>query len=92
MVRRFAQYCSASDPRARAITDLLPYQSQCPEPYIYRDEDIGLLLRWHGNCHRGPVCDRILMPRYSAGTLPPVCAPMKPCDWIETMSISSMAY
>jgi integrase len=46
MVRRFAQYCSAIDPRTLVPPpDLLPYQFQRPEPYIYRDEDITLLLK-----------------------------------------------
>ena len=45
MVRRFAQHCSASDPRTLVPPpDLLPYQLQRPEPYIYRDEDIIHLL------------------------------------------------
>ena len=96
MVRRFAQYCSASDPRTIVPSpDLLPYQLQRPEPYIYRDEDIGRLLAQARQLPSAtglrPVCDRIPMQRYSAYMLPPVCEPMKPCIWIATMSISSMA-
>jgi integrase/recombinase XerD len=45
MVRRFAQYCSAIDPRTLVPPqDLLPYHFHRPEPYIYRDEDIRRLL------------------------------------------------
>jgi integrase/recombinase XerD len=45
MVRRFAQYCSASDPRTIVPPpDLLPYQYRRPAPYIYRDEEIIRLL------------------------------------------------
>ena len=44
-VRRFAQYCSAIDPRTIVPPpDLLPYRYQRPTPYIYRDEEITRLL------------------------------------------------
>jgi len=46
MVRRFAQYCSAMDPRTVVPPpDLLPYQLRRPLPYIYRDEEIARLLQ-----------------------------------------------
>ena len=45
MVRRFALYCSANDPRTTVpAPDLLPYRYRRPEPYIYRDEEITRLL------------------------------------------------
>lgn len=44
-VRRFAQYCSAIDPRTTIPPpDLLPYRHQRPTPYIYRDKEITRLL------------------------------------------------
>ncbi len=46
MVRRFAQYCSASDPRTSVPPpDLLPYQYHRRAPYLYRDEQITRLLK-----------------------------------------------
>ncbi len=47
MVRRFARYCSALDPRtAVPPPDLLPHRYRRPSsPYIYRDEEIVRLLR-----------------------------------------------
>ena len=45
MVRRFAQYCSASDPRTIVpASDLLPHRYHRPDPYLYRDEEITRLL------------------------------------------------
>jgi integrase len=45
MVRRFARYCSATDPRTIVPPpDLLPHQYRRPAPYIYRDEEITRLL------------------------------------------------
>lgn len=45
MVRRFARYCSATDPRTIVPPpDLLPHQYRRPAPYIYRDEEISRLL------------------------------------------------
>src|SRR5260370_12441035 len=44
-VRRFAQYCSAIDPRTTIPPPhLLPYRHQRPTPYIYRDKEITRLL------------------------------------------------
>ena len=46
MVRRFAQYCSAIEPRTTVPSqDLLPYRYHRPEPYLYRDEQIRRLLK-----------------------------------------------
>ena len=46
MVRRFAQHCSATDPRTIVPPpDLIPYQYQRPAPYIYRDDQINRLLQ-----------------------------------------------
>jgi integrase len=45
MVRRFALYCSASDPRTTVPPqDLLPHRYHRPDPYLYRDEEIMRLL------------------------------------------------
>jgi integrase/recombinase XerD len=45
MVRRFALYCSANDPRTTVpAPDLLPYRYRRPEPYLYREEEITRLL------------------------------------------------
>jgi integrase/recombinase XerD len=45
MVRRFALYCSVSDPRTIVPPpDLLPHRYRRPSPYLYRDEDIARLL------------------------------------------------
>jgi integrase len=45
MVRRFARYCSANDPRTTVpAPDLLPHRYRRPDPYIYRDEEITRLL------------------------------------------------
>jgi len=46
MVRRFARYCSAIDPRTIVPpTDLLPHRYRRPSsPYIYRDEEIIRLI------------------------------------------------
>jgi integrase len=45
MVRRFARYCGALDPRTVVPPpDLLPHRYQRPTPYIYRDEQISRLL------------------------------------------------
>ena len=46
MVRRFARYCSAIDPRTIIPPpDLLPHRyRRPPSPYIYRDEDIPRLI------------------------------------------------
>jgi integrase/recombinase XerD len=45
MLRRFAQYCSANDPRnAVPPADLLPHRYHRPPPYLYRDEEIERLL------------------------------------------------
>ena len=46
MVRRFARYCSALDPNAVVPPpDLLPHRYRRPSsPYIYRDEEITLLI------------------------------------------------
>ncbi len=45
MVRRFARYCCANDPRTIVpVPDLLPYRYRRPEPYIYRNEEITRLL------------------------------------------------
>jgi integrase/recombinase XerD len=46
MVRRFARYCSAIDPRTIVPpSDLLPHRYRRPSsPYIYRDEEITQLI------------------------------------------------
>jgi integrase/recombinase XerD len=45
MVRRFALYCRAGDPRTIVPPpDLLPHRYRRPSPYLYRDEDIARLL------------------------------------------------
>ena len=45
-VRRFARYCSATDPRTIVPpSDLLPRRYRRPAPYIYRDKQITQLLR-----------------------------------------------
>jgi integrase len=45
MVRRFAQYRSAEDPRTEVPPpDLLPFRTQRPAPYIYSDEEVSRLL------------------------------------------------
>lgn len=46
MVRRFARYCSAIDPRTVVPpSDLLPHRYRRPScPYIYRDEEIARLI------------------------------------------------
>ena len=42
---RFAQYCSAIDPRtAVPPRDLLPHRYRRPAPYVYRDDEIARLL------------------------------------------------
>jgi hypothetical protein len=39
MVRRFARYCSANDPRTVVPPpDLLPHRYHRPDPYLYTDE------------------------------------------------------
>lgn len=46
MVRRFARYCSSTDPRTTvAPPDLLPHRYRRPAPYLYRDEDITQLIQ-----------------------------------------------
>ncbi|MDH3643807.1 MAG: tyrosine-type recombinase/integrase [Gammaproteobacteria bacterium] len=46
MVRRFARYCSAIDPRTIVpAPDLLPHRYRRPAPYIYRDDQIIHLLQ-----------------------------------------------
>jgi integrase len=45
MVRGFARYCSATDPRTIVPpADLLPHRYRRPAPYVYRDEEIVRLL------------------------------------------------
>jgi integrase/recombinase XerD len=45
MVRGFARYCTAHDPRTFVPpTNLLPRRRSRPSPYLYRDEDIRRLL------------------------------------------------
>jgi integrase len=45
MVRRFAQYRSAADPRTEVPPpDLLPFRTQRPPPYLYSDEEVSRLL------------------------------------------------
>lgn len=45
MVRRFAQYRSAADPRTEVPPpDLLPFRTQRPTPYLYSDEEVSRLL------------------------------------------------
>jgi integrase/recombinase XerD len=45
VVRRFAQYCSATDPRTVIPPpDLLPYRRSRSSPYIYRDEEVTRLI------------------------------------------------
>jgi integrase len=45
VVRRFAQYASAVDPRTEVPSpDLLPYPYRRQPPYIYSDDEIGLLI------------------------------------------------
>ena len=49
MVRRFALYCSANDPRTTVpLQDLLPHRYHRPDPYLYRDEEITRLLEAAG--------------------------------------------
>jgi integrase/recombinase XerD len=44
-VRRFAQYCSSSEPRTMVPPrDLLPYRYHRKDPYIYSDDEIRRLL------------------------------------------------
>lgn len=46
MVRRFARYCSAIDPRTTVpAPDLLPHRYRRPPPYLYRDDQIIRLLQ-----------------------------------------------
>lgn len=50
VVRRFAQFLSASDPRTEVPPrGLLPYRYQRKPPYIYQDTQIGQLLRAAGD-------------------------------------------
>ena len=45
MVRRFAQFRSAADPRTEVPPpDLLPFRTQRPVPYLYSDEEVSRLL------------------------------------------------
>lgn len=45
MVRRFARYCSATEPRTVVPPpDLLPHRYRRPPPYVYSDEEIVRLL------------------------------------------------
>jgi integrase len=45
MVRRFALYCSATDPRTVVPPpDLLPFRQSRSSPYIYRDEEVTRLI------------------------------------------------
>jgi integrase len=45
MVRRFAQYRSAADPRTEVPPPyLLPFRTQRPAPYLYSDEEVSRLL------------------------------------------------
>jgi integrase len=45
MVRRFAKYCRAIDPRTVVPPpDLLPHRYRRPAPYVYRDDEITQLL------------------------------------------------
>ncbi len=45
MVRRFAQYRNATDPRTEVPTpDLLPFRTHRPIPYLYSDEEVSRLL------------------------------------------------
>jgi integrase/recombinase XerD len=45
MVRRFARYCSATEPRTIVPPrDLLPHRYRRPLPYVYSDEEIVRLL------------------------------------------------
>jgi integrase/recombinase XerD len=45
MVRCFARYCSATEPRTIVPPpDLLPHRFHRPSPYVYRDEEIARLL------------------------------------------------
>jgi integrase/recombinase XerD len=45
MVRRFAQYRSAADPRTEVPPpDLLPFRTKRPVPYLYSDEEVSRLL------------------------------------------------
>lgn len=46
MVRRFAQYRRAVDPRTEVPPpDLLPYRSRRPSPYIYSDDEVRQLMK-----------------------------------------------
>lgn len=46
MVRRFARYCSAIDPRTTVPSpDLLPHRYRRPTPYLYRDDQIIHLMQ-----------------------------------------------
>jgi integrase len=46
MVRRFAQYLRAFDPRTEVPpTELCPYRYQRPQPYIYSDDEVKRLIR-----------------------------------------------
>ncbi len=46
MVRRFALYCSADDPRTTVPpSDLLPHRYHRPDPYLYSDDEITRLLK-----------------------------------------------
>jgi integrase/recombinase XerD len=46
IVRRFAQYCSAIDSRTEVPPqELLPYQCQRKQPYIYSDDEIEKLIK-----------------------------------------------
>ena len=49
MVRRFAQYRQAVDPRTEVPPpDLLPYQYRRPVPYLYSDDEVRQLFRAAG--------------------------------------------
>jgi hypothetical protein len=89
MVRRFALYCSANDPRTTVPPQgLLPHRYHRPAPYLYRDQGITRLL--DGRAPAPPqVCALIPAPRSSACTLPPDYGPTSHCDSIATTPISS---
>jgi hypothetical protein len=67
MVRRFAQYCSAIDPRtAVPPPDLLPHRYRRPAPYVYRHDRLPAFSKRRHDSQRSLACGLIPIPRSSA--------------------------
>jgi len=87
MVRRFALYCSAQEPRTVVPPpDLLPHRYRRPEPYQYSDEQIKRLLDATRRLPSATGLRPHTLPRSSVCTWPPGCAPTSRCAWTATMS------